>query len=81
MKTAILAENEVQVHHSVRPDVNREFLVVECPNGWPDVAKLVNKVLLFEERRFIYTGWNSDRNECFFSKPLRGEVPVAKIFP
>jgi hypothetical protein len=52
---------------------------VDCPEGWDDVKKLVKKVLTFEGRKFAYTGWNSDRNEAFFARPLNGVEMVAKI--
>lgn len=78
MKAAILP-NEVPVSHSVCPDVNREFLTISCPDGWSDVKKLTKKVLTFDGRKFTFTGWNSDRNECFFCRPINGEVLTAKI--
>jgi hypothetical protein len=70
---------EVAVRHSIREDVGREFLTVDCPEGWDDVKKLVKKVLTFEGRKFAYTGWNSDRNEAFFARPLDGTVVFARI--
>lgn len=63
---ATIAKNEIKVQHSFRPDVGREYLTVSCPEGWDDVKKLTNKVLIFEDRRFTFTGWNSDRNEAYF---------------
>ena len=78
MKATILA-NEIAVRHSVRPDVGREFLTVACPNGWDDVKKLTKKVLSFNGRRFTFTGWNSDSCECYFARPLVGEILTAKI--
>ena len=71
--------NEVPVRHSVRPDVKREFLTIDCPNGWDDVKKLTNKILTFDGRKFAFTGWNSDRNECFFAAPIGGNAPCAQI--
>jgi len=68
--TATIAQNEIEVVHSIRPDVGREFLTVKVPNGWDDCKKIVNKVLTFENRKFTWTGWNSDRNEAFFFRPL-----------
>lgn len=78
MKATILSD-EVAVRHSVRPDVGREFLTISCPNGWDDVKKLTKKVLSFDGRKFTFTGWCSDKNECFFCRPLSGEVVTAKI--
>ena len=41
-------------------------LEAEVPNGWDDVKNLTNKVLEFDGKTFVFTGWNSDRNVCFF---------------
>jgi hypothetical protein len=70
--TATIAKNEIEVSHCVRPDVNREFLTVKCPEGWDDVKKLTNKVLTYEGRKFVYCSWNSDRNVANFSRLLSG---------
>ena len=77
--TATINPREIQVRHSVRPDVNREFLTVSCPKGWDDVKRIKDKILTFEGRKFAFTGWNSDRNEAFFARPLNGEVAYATI--
>jgi len=45
---------------------NDGFLVVAVPNGWDDCKKLTQKVLEFEGKKYIWTGWNSDRNEAYF---------------
>jgi hypothetical protein len=80
MSSATIARNEIPVRHSVRPDVNREFIVLDVPNGWDDVAKICKKVLLFDGRKFAFTGWNSDRNECYFARPMTGgEVQTASF--
>lgn len=76
---ATIVPNEIKVRHSIRPDINREFLTIDCPEGWDDVRKLTRKTLSFDGRKFTYTGWNSDRNECFFSRSLTGIEPIAKI--
>jgi hypothetical protein len=73
---AKINSNEIEVRHSIRPDVGREFLTVQVPNGWDDCKKISNKVLTFEGRRFIWSGWNSDRNEAFFFKPLESENKI-----
>lgn len=70
---ATIAQNEIEVTHSIRPDVGREFLTVKVPNGWDDCEKIVNKVLIWGDMRFTWCGWNSDRNEAFFFRPLYGE--------
>lgn len=77
--TATSNPKDIPVTHSVREDVNREFLCVSCPDGWDDVKKICKKVLTFEGRKFAFTGWNSDRNEAYFAKPLNGEALVATI--
>lgn len=75
---AILS-NKIPVEHSVRPDVNREFLTLQCPNGWDDVNKLRTKVLVFDNKEYKFSGWNSDTNQCFFFKPLNADVQTAFI--
>ena len=80
MKATILP-NEIEVKHTVREDVQREFLTIDCPNGWGDVKKLTRKVLLFGNRKFTYCSWNSDRNVCMFVRGI-GSAPepeTAKI--
>lgn len=80
METLIakIAKDEIPVVHSVSRDVNLEFLMVQT-EGWDEVKKLTKKVLLFEGRRFTWSGWSSDTNEAFFRRPLNGEPAVAKI--
>ena len=75
---ATIHANEIPVSHSIRPEVNREFLTVSCPNGWDDVKKISKKVLTFENKKFTFTGWNSDRNEAYFAKPIESDAPYAK---
>lgn len=41
-------------------------LQVDYPNGWDDVKKLTTKVLLYDGKQFVWSGWNSDRNVSFF---------------
>lgn len=76
---ASIAKNEIPVAHSVRSEVGLEFLTVSCPNGWDDVKKVCGKVLQFDGRRFVYTGWNSDKNVAYFKRPLNGIEAVARI--
>lgn len=77
MKQATLT-NDIAVRHSVRPDVGREFLEFSV-EGWDEVKKLTKKVLKFEGRDFVFSGWNSDSNLCYFFKPLNGSVKTAKL--
>ena len=65
--------------HSERPDVGRAYLTISVPNGWDDVKKLTKKVLEFNGRLYTFTGWNSDRNECYFCRPINGDAIAAKI--
>ena len=76
---ATINSNEIKVEHSIRSDVNREFLKVDCPNGWDDVKKISKKILTYQGKKFAFTGWNSDRNEAYFAKPIDGEVNYATI--
>jgi len=79
MSTANINPKEIAVTHTVRPDVNREFLTVECPNGWDDVKKLTKKVLTYEGRKFTFCSWNSDYNYASFVCPLNGKPSIATI--
>lgn len=76
---ATIAQNEIPVSHSVRPDVGREYLTIDVPNGWDDVKKISKKVLVFDGRKFTFTGWNSDTLKCYFCRPLVGEIQTATI--
>jgi len=76
---ATIDPKEVAVSHSTREDIGREFLTVSCPEGWDDVKKLVKKVLTFDGRKFTFTGWNSDRNEAYFTRGLNTVEMVARI--
>lgn len=76
---AEIAPNEIPVDYAHRPDVGRDFLTIRCPNGWDDVKPLTKKVLLFDGRRFTFTGWNSDQNVCYFAAPCDGNAQTAKI--
>ena len=70
-----IVSSSIEVRHSIRPDVQREFLAISVPDGWDDVKKISRKVLVFDGREFTFTGWNSDRNECFFARALDGSWP------
>lgn len=76
---ATINPKEIAVIHNVREDVNREFLTVSCPEGWDDVKKISKKILTYDGRKFAFTGWNSDRNEAFFARPLDTNVMYATI--
>jgi hypothetical protein len=77
MKASILP-NDISVVYSHRPDVQREFLTVDVPNGWDDVKKISKKVLSYDGRKFTFTGWNSDRNQCYFARSLHEKIaPIA----
>ena len=75
---ATIVPNEISVRHSVRPDVGREFLSFPI-SGWDDVKPLTKKVLLFDGRKFIFSCWNSDRNECIFYRMLDGSTTTATV--
>jgi len=80
MKNATISPNEIAVTHSVRPDVDREFLTIDIPNGWDDVKKISKKVLIYDDRKFTFCSWNSDTMKCHFSRMLDGSSPrVARI--
>lgn len=78
MQTSSILANEIAVRHSVRPDVGREFLSFDI-TGWDDVKPLTKKVLLFDGRKFIFSCWNSDRNECIFYRMLDGSTVTATV--
>lgn len=75
MKATIL-HNEISVVYSYRPDVAREFLTIDVPNGWDDVKKLTKKVLTYDGRKFTFTGWNSDDLKCYFARSLHDSSSV-----
>jgi hypothetical protein len=77
---ATIVKDEIAVTHSVRNDVQREFLTFDVPNGWDDVKKISKKVLEYDGRKFTFSGWNSDTNKCFFYRMLNESVvQFAKI--
>ena len=77
MKATILT-NDISVVYSRRPDVQREFLTIDVPNGWDDVKKISKKVLSYDGRKFTFTSWNSDTLKCHFVRSLlTGIEPVA----
>lgn len=74
-----LVTQEIAVRHSIREDMGREYLTFDVPAGWDDVKKVSNKVLLYDNRRFVFTGWNSDTNKCYFYRMLDGSTKTARI--
>lgn len=67
METATISKNEVAVVYSDRrAELNREYLTLDVPNGWDDVKKLTKKVLRYDGKAFVFTGWNSDSLKCYF---------------
>lgn len=76
---AKILKDEIAVRYSERPDVNRDFLQFDVPNGWDDVKKMTNKVLEYNGRKFTFTCWNSDHNYCCFAAPRGGSQTTAKI--
>lgn len=75
----LIAPADIVARYSERPDVGRDFLTISVPNGWDDVKRLTNRVLQHEGRKFVFTGWNSDRNECFFVAPHGGSAVTATV--
>lgn len=63
---ATISKNEIPVVYSNHTNINREFLTIDVPNGWDDVSKLTKKVLRYEGKTFVFTGWNSDTLKCYF---------------
>lgn len=70
---ATISPNEVSVVYSARE--GREYLTIDIPNGWDDVKKLTKKVLRYDGKAFVFTGWNSDTLKCYFVRSNE----VAKI--
>lgn len=77
--TATTNPKEIPVTYSIRPDVGREFLCLPCPDGWDDVKKVCKKILTYKGKKFSFTGWNSDRNEMYFAKPIDEDCDYATI--
>ena len=63
--TATVNPNEISARYSFREGFGH-YLNISIPNGWDDVKKISKKVLRHGGRAYTFTGWNSDRNECFF---------------
>ena len=63
---AKIEKNIIPITYSERDGM--EFLTIRCPDGWEDVKKICKKVLTYENKRFTFTGWNSDVNNCYFRR-------------
>ena len=66
------------VSYASCPDIGREFITFDI-TGWDEVKKLTKKVLTFDGRDFAFSGWNSDRNEIYFFRPLNRQLEIATI--
>jgi hypothetical protein len=75
--TASIAKNEIPVR--VTQFERWVIITFDVPNGWDDVAKVCKKVLIHGGEKFTFTGWNSDRNECFFKRVI-GEPVLTATF-
>lgn len=78
MQNATVLETKIAVRHTVRPDVGREFISFDI-EGWDDVKKVCKKVLEYDGREFVFSCWNSDRNDCVFYRMLDGSTKTATI--
>jgi hypothetical protein len=70
---------EIKAEYRVSKD-GRGWLYISVPNGWDDVKKICKKVLTYDGRKFLYSGWNSDRNDCFFKEESKGSSTVVARF-
>jgi hypothetical protein len=73
---AIVLPNAIPVSHAVCGD--REFISFPI-SGWDEVKKYTKKVLLFEDRQFTFSCWNSDRMDCHFVRLLNQAPKIARI--
>ena len=77
--TASILKNEIEVRYSIRPDVGKEFITFDIPNGWDDVKRISKKILIYDNKKFSFSCWNSDSNYCVFAKPIGEEIKTAKF--
>jgi len=63
--TATILNKTIPVKY-VNNDGGESWITVDAPNGWNDVKNICKKVLTFNGKTHVFTGWNSDRNEAFF---------------
>lgn len=65
--TATIQKNLIPIlFANFRADVGFYFLTIDCPKGWDDVKKISHKVLAYEGRNYVFSGWCSDKNVAFF---------------
>ena len=62
---ASVVENAIKIESPYEMD-GEHWFKVSCPGGWDEVQKLSKKVLRYENRNYVWTGWNSDKNESYF---------------
>jgi len=79
MSNITIDSKEIRADYRVSTD-GRGWLYISVPNGWDDVKKISKKVLTYEGRKFLFSGWNSDRNDCFFKEELAGSSTVVARF-
>jgi len=79
MSNITIDPKEIKADYRVSAD-GRGWLYISVPNGWDDVKKISKKVLTYEGRKFLFSGWNSDRNDCFFKDELAGSSTVVARF-
>ena len=74
---ATVHPSKLLVRHSIRADVNREFLAIDFKEA--DFDRLSKKVLEFQGRDFAFSGWNSDTMEMYFFRFLDSPLPIAYV--
>lgn len=80
MTNITIDPKEMIAEHRIASD-GRGWLYISVPNGWDDVKKICKKVLTHNGKKFIFSGWNSDRNDCFFKEHLEDGSTVIIKFP
>ena len=75
---ANIVPNAISVTASTRPDVGRKFLSFDI-EGWDEVSKLSKKVLEYGGEYYTFTGWNSDKNQIYFARPINEDPTFAKF--
>jgi len=53
-------------------------LVVDIPNGWNDVQKIIDKILEVDGVDYSFRGWDSDKLEAYFRAAQKGCVAIVK---
>ena len=67
MSNATIVKNLIPVRHSYSAEMGNR-LEIDAPEGWDSVKKICRKVLEFENLKYTFVGWNSDRNVCYFKE-------------